>query len=242
MDNTRGPGGQDRGPVGIFRNSWSIYDAIIGANLMHHREIHRVVRGIVADVRARSARYTFLDLGCGNARVLAATLRELPPTRYVGIDLSAPALDEAAVALAGLPDIVLREQDMVEAAAELGAGGQRFDVVYSGFAMHHLPADAKRRFVRSVAGLLAPGGVFLLADLVREEGESREQHAAEYTRMVRAGWDGLEPAQIEEVCAHVVAHDDPETWPGLVAMARAAGLTVHCTLAKHDRHWAMRFS
>ena len=54
----------------IFRSSWSLYDAILGENYMFHREIHAVVRDVIA-LRAARGPYSLVDLGCGNARGLS---------------------------------------------------------------------------------------------------------------------------------------------------------------------------
>ncbi len=61
---------------------------------MSHREIHACVREVLTG-QANDGRFALLDLGCGNTRLLADSLRLLTPRRYLGIDLSRSALEEA---------------------------------------------------------------------------------------------------------------------------------------------------
>ena len=116
---------------------------------------------------------------------------------------SQPALVEAAKNLSGLPKVELREEDMLSTLDDLTQRGQQFDLVYSGFAMHHLPAAAKARMFESVSRLLTPDGVFLLIDITREPGEARAEYLVNYLHMVRTEWDTLEETQIADVCDHV---------------------------------------
>ncbi len=44
--------------------------------------------------------------------------------------------------------------------------GERFDVVFSSYALHHLTLDEKTTVVRDAAGLLRAGGWFLNADII----------------------------------------------------------------------------
>ena len=223
----------------IFRSSWSLYDAILGENYMFHREIHAVVRDVIA-LRAARGPYSLVDLGCGNARGLSQSLREFPPARYLGVDAARPALDDAARELAGLPRVEFREQDMLQAALALPAGS--VDIVYSGFAMHHLSVPDKGRLFKAIAAALAADGAFLLVDIIREENESREHYLEGYMRMVETEWRTLTAEQVGEVRQHVTTFDYPEMWTLLQEMARAAGLTECRMLGNFRQHHVMLFS
>lgn len=224
----------------IFRSSWSLYDAVIGANYMFHREIHAIIRRVLGR-RAGQGPYTLLDLGCGNARGLAGALREYQPVRYLGVDLSRSALDEAAIELSGLGGVALRELDMVAAAEELVAAGERFDVVYSGFAMHHLLAPEKTRLFKLLGRMMNPGGCLLLVDLVREAGQTREAYLDGYLGTVRKGWRLLDAGQVAEVCRHVSAYDFPETLQDLEAMASEANFGACAVLGQFAQHGVIEF-
>ena len=135
----------------------------------------------------------------------------------------------------------MREQDMVSAVEELGRAGQRFDVVYSGFAMHHLTTREKERLFRMLGTLLKPGGCVLLVDVVREPGQSREAYLEGYLGVVRTEWRLLEEAQVAEVCRHVSGYDHPETVEDLVMMAREAGMGTSRVLGQYRQHGVMEF-
>lgn len=99
---------------------------------------------------------TVLDLGCGTGRYFGALrhVREL-----VGIDVSAPMLEEARRPVAGdavaIDTITLVHDDFLS--HDFGPG--RFDLVYSiGVLAEHSPFDA--RVAAAVHDWLVPGGVF----------------------------------------------------------------------------------
>lgn len=222
----------------LFRNSWSIYDAIAAENYMFHREIYEIVTDRLRR-RHQSGPYTLLDLGCGNARFLAPSLRAAPPSRYDGVDLSATALAEARGYLDGLEGIFLHEHDMV---GFIALSGTRPDVIFSGYAAHHLPTATKARLFDACAAALAPGGEMLMVDVAREAGQDRDSYIAAYLGMMRGEWTAVPAAMIEEACDHVAAHDFPETLGDLFSMATAAGFSRAELLDRHGPHHLMCFS
>ncbi|MBN9689399.1 MAG: class I SAM-dependent methyltransferase [Verrucomicrobia bacterium] len=222
----------------LFRSSWSLYDAILAGNYMSHREIHACVREVLM-AQANHGRFALLDLGCGNARLLADTLRTLAPRRYLGVDLSPSALAEAAHYLHGLPHVELREQDLLACAQDEAAAST--EVVYSGFAVHHLNTADKQRLFHAVARLLRPEGSFLLVDVVRDEGQTREAYLERYLHLMRSTWTGIEPTRLEEACQHVAAFDYPEMLSALTQMSVSAGLGEPHVLGQFGAHTVMHF-
>lgn len=222
----------------LFRTSWSIYDAIAAENYMFHREIYALVTGRLHD-RAAAGSYTLLDLGCGNARFLAPSLRSAPPERYTGVDLSPTALAEARDYLEGVEGVDLHEGDMV---AFVVSSGERPDVIFTGYAVHHLPSTAKARLFEACAAALAPGGELLMVDVARDEGQDRDTYIAAYLDLMRTKWSAVPAAMIEEACDHVAAHDQPETVSDLFAVAKAAGFSHAEVLDQHGPHHLFRFS
>ena len=92
-----------------------------------------------------------LDAGCGNGRVTALLRRHAPEsTEIVGIDLS--AADVARENLAGLPNLSVREADLLGDLSELG----EFDFIYCQEVLHHTGDPAGG--LANLASLLAPGG------------------------------------------------------------------------------------
>lgn len=221
----------------LFRQSWSLYDAIAAENYMFHRELYSNVAGLLENRAARGP-YTILDLGCGNARFLAPCLQSSPPESYTGVDLSSVALEEAEEYLKNVPGVSLRNQDMLEAVAEAEAV---YDLIFTGYAVHHLSPDAKQQLFHSCASRLAPGGELIMVDVLRGDGQNRESYIREYIGIMSDQWTAVRREHIDEACAHVEAHDFPETYPDLVRMAEAAGLRTIELLDRHTHHHLIIF-
>ena len=222
----------------LFRKSWTLYDAITERNYMFHRELYAQVLEMLRGYHERRE-YSMLDLGCGNARFMAPCLLEVPPVMYQGVDLSAVALEEARAHLSEMPGVSFQEADLLEAVVR-HAG--RFDVIFSGFAVHHLDSAAKQRLFYASAMRLRPGGSLMLVDLVREVGQTREAFLEGYLKMMRTRWTEVLPEQLEEACAHVATYDFPETLVELRNMARVAGLTHMELVGKYGQHHVLRFA
>jgi SAM-dependent methyltransferase len=222
----------------LFRKAWTLYDAISEKNYMFHREIYAHVTELLQQRHAQSP-YHLLDLGCGNARFLAPCLKAAPPESYDGVDLSASALDEARTYLKGIANTALHHKDMLQAVEDTDSA---FDIIFSGFAVHHLDAAGKQRLFKACADRLAPGGSLILVDVVREEGQTREQYLEGYLHCMRTQWTGVLPEHLDEACAHVAAYDFPETLADLTQMAREAGLTAPQQISRYQQHYILRFT
>ena len=222
----------------LFRKSWTLYDAITERNYMYHRELYVQVENLLRVYQERGE-YSVLDLGCGNARFMAPCLAEVPPVMYQGVDLSAAALEEARTHLKNLPGVSFQEADLLETVVR-HAG--RFDVIFCGFALHHLDSAAKQRLFYACAMRLKLGGCLMLVDIVREAGQTREMFLESYLEMMRTQWTEIPPEQLEEACEHVATHDFPETLADLGNMARQAGLKHMQLVGKYGHHYVLWFA
>lgn len=222
----------------LFRKAWTLYDAISEKNYMFHREIYSHVTRMLQK-RHELGAYHLLDLGCGNARFLAPCLQSAPPASYDGVDLSASALEEARSYLNGLSNTGLHHKDMLQAVEDTDSA---FDIIFSGFAVHHLDAASKQRLFSACAEHLAPGGQFILVDVVREEGQTREQYLEAYLNCMRTQWTEVEPGHLAEACAHVESYDFPETLAELGQMAKRAGLSEPQVIDSYQQHHILRFT
>ena len=104
-----------------------------------------------------------LDLGCGDGVMAAAVLERFPEARATLVDFSEPMLAAARTRFASRFDavrIVAVDYSDPGWTSQVAADAP-FDVVVSGFSIHHQPDDRKRRIYRECFRLLAPGGVFL---------------------------------------------------------------------------------
>jgi SAM-dependent methyltransferase len=104
-----------------------------------------------------------LDLGCGDGRLADLVLDARPSvTKVVAVDLSPPMLDKARERFAGDARVEVRSWDLREDLAPLGS----FDLIVSGFAIHHLDDSRKQTLLIEAAGQLLPGGVFANLEIV----------------------------------------------------------------------------
>jgi SAM-dependent methyltransferase len=223
----------------FFTHAWSVYDLITARNYMYHREIHAGIADLLKR-RKDQNRYQLLDLGCGNARFLAPCLMQSPPARYEGVDLSEAALEEARGYLAGLRcPVVLTHGDLLAAAESTD---NRWDVIFTGFALHHLTPEEKARFFQAAGRCLTDSGWLLMVDVVRDENQSREDYMEVYLRLMREHWTQIPPDQLETACTHVAACDYPERLSTLKKMAEASGLNSSLVISRYGHHYSVLFS
>jgi SAM-dependent methyltransferase len=213
-------------------DSWTTYAKVVALDYMFHRDIGDAVE---AAMRARfeGRAFSLLDLGCGDASTFAPRLARLPLSRYVGVDLSATALALARQNLAGLPcPVDLVEGDLMDGVAP----GPKVDAIYASFSLHHLATAQKAQFFRRAAARLAPGGLLLIVDVFREEDESLDVYYRHYCTWLRTTWTQMQEGEREQVCAHIVANDFPETLSTLQKLAHDAGLAPWSDGAKRMWH------
>src|SRR5262249_11175059 len=102
-----------------------------------------------------------LDLGCGDAIILATVLEAFPEASGAAVDFSPPMLEQARARLARFGNrTVTVEADLSSPAWRKVVPGD-VDGVVSGFAIHHLPHERKRALYAEIHALLSPSGVFL---------------------------------------------------------------------------------
>jgi tRNA (cmo5U34)-methyltransferase len=103
-----------------------------------------------------------LDLGCGDGIIGRYLLDRFPSARATFIDFSDPMLEAVRAKVRDESRAKVLKADFASP-SWLGALGtnSRFDIVVSGFAIHHQPDDRKRGIYSEVFGLLGADGVFL---------------------------------------------------------------------------------
>jgi SAM-dependent methyltransferase len=122
--------------------------------------LHRVVSTFCPRPRR------ILDLGAGDALLLATLLEAFPQASGLAVDFSPPMLEQARTRLIGYGTRASAvEADLQAPAWKDGLAGP-WDVVVSGFAIHHLPDPRKRALYQEIHAVLAPGGVFVNSEHV----------------------------------------------------------------------------
>ena len=102
-----------------------------------------------------------LDLGCGDGLLARAVLSEFPTAHALLIDHSQPMLRRAHEAMSPFSGrCEIGHGDLSESLPGLVGDGP-FDLIVSGYAIHHLPTARKRSLYQEVFELLRPGGLFI---------------------------------------------------------------------------------
>lgn len=105
----------------------------------------------------------FLDLGCGNGILGRAIHQQYPHAKGIFLDFSESMLQAAKSQLETNPgnlEFVVQdfgEKQWVDAVSPKSP----FDVIVSGFAIHHQPDGRKKEIYQEIYQLLKPGGIFL---------------------------------------------------------------------------------
>ncbi len=119
-----------------------------------YEELQEAAAAATEGIEAR----TVLELGTGTGETALRVLARHPEARWVGLDGNAEMLARARERLPGAELRLARLEEPLPAGP--------FDLAVSALAVHHLGAAGKRGLFRRVAGVLQPGGRFVLADLV----------------------------------------------------------------------------
>lgn len=147
-----------------------------------------------------------LDIGCGAGNYTLRLLQELPDLRADLVDLSRPMLDRASERVGSVarhaPTTIQGD------VRDLDLGEDRYDLVVTGAALHHLRTEAEWEAVfASVYRALRPGGSFWLSDLITHDVEAVQ------ALMWRRYGDFLTGLRDEAYRDHVFFYVDQEDTP-----------------------------
>jgi tRNA (cmo5U34)-methyltransferase len=138
--------------VGQFHWDPDAYVALVRAEVPEYERLQDEVGRATDGIAARRV----LELGTGTGITTRRVLERHPGAHLTGVDSSAEML-----AHADLPDADLHLQDLRDPLPD-----GPFDLVFSALAVHHLDAAGKADLFARVAAALAPGGRFVLADVI----------------------------------------------------------------------------
>lgn len=105
----------------------------------------------------------FLDLGCGNGILGRAIHDRYPESRGLFLDFSEPMLDAAKKNIddnSGQLKFILQDFGSPEW-SNIVSKEAPFDVIVSGFAIHHQTDERKKTIYQEIYNLLSSGGLFL---------------------------------------------------------------------------------
>ncbi len=221
-----------------FFDLWSIYDRVLDFDYMFHRELYAEVARTLAG-RFGGREFSVLDLGCGSGRHLAPVLAALRVKRYEGHDLSPVAISHARRNFAALGgELAFGEGDLRNALRDEGGGC--FDLIFSGFTLHHFTAEERAEVLRLARRRLAPGGLLLVLDSMRDEGGTREAWLDAYCGWITTEWTAIPPEGLAAIVEHIRGCDQPGTLAEHDAAAGVAGFARKGEIARRRWHvlWA----
>lgn len=188
----------------IFSEQWDIYKRVIDYNYMCHAELIEVIKGRVNNFKAPS----ILDLGCGDSYVISQSLSSGQVIDYWGVDSAAMALDFGRSNLEGTQgEITLINEDLFEA---LEGMKRSFDVIISGYSLHHLQTEEKEKCFSLISNLMGNGGVFIFYDLERNSDETCSEYIGRACNIITNEWNEFDEEAIKNIRAHVEDQDLPE--------------------------------
>jgi SAM-dependent methyltransferase len=215
------PGGAvvDAAALNQFQQQWATYGKLVSENSLSHREVTGMLHAILTD--AFTAPFNFLDIACGDARIMPEALRDVPVRHYHGIDLSQPALELAAANLDELPcEVDLDHRDFFEA---LTRRSEHADAAWCSLSIHHLETDNKLDVLKATRDALGAGGVFLLYEPTRNDDEDRSGYLERFQQTNHQLWHYLSEPEWGQIWDHVSTCDFPESAADWLEIGRAAG-------------------
>lgn len=124
----------------------------------------------------------FVDIGCGDGILGATILEHYPDAKGIFLDFSQPMLDAAHEKLRAFEnqceflDVDYSTKDWVSSVKSHGP----FDVIVSGYSIHHQPDPRKRELYSEFYDLLGPGGLFVNVEHVASESDNVESLFEQY--------------------------------------------------------------
>jgi ubiquinone/menaquinone biosynthesis C-methylase UbiE len=210
---------------------WSMYDAVVQADYMHHAELVATLAGWA---RKQAEPLRIVDLGCGDAWLATHAFRDAEVVSYRGVDVS----DSAAELAREHTSVIWPGRATVTAGnlAEFlhAQPNNTARVVLASYSIHHFSSDAKVELIHECRRVLAPGGTFLWIDAVRREDESRDEYICRLTHVMASDWTALTPDERARACAHVRESDFPETEKWMLDHVAAAGFNGFTRILDRD--------
>jgi tRNA (cmo5U34)-methyltransferase len=181
----------------------------------------------------------FLDLGCGEGLLSAAILEQYPEAQGVLLDFSEPMLDSAREELRKYSSsLVFVNSDYSDPSwVNSVKASAPFDVIASGFSIHHQPDDRKKSLYIEIYNLLRAGGMFINLDQVsprtkwiasiwksyfvdhlyevslkRGSGKSREQISSEFSADLDKKSSRLTPVENQCEWLREIGFDDVDCY------------------------------
>ena len=145
---------------------------------------HEAQIDIICDlVPPLSTNFTIMELGCGEGTLSRALLKRFPDCSVIGFDDTETNLLKASLGLKEFKErFIAKEFDLKS--QDWRKPGVRMHAVVSSLTIHHLDDSQKQELFNDVYRIISPGGVFIIADVIRPAGTTSRRLAAK-------SWDAV---------------------------------------------------
>jgi cyclopropane fatty-acyl-phospholipid synthase-like methyltransferase len=222
-----------------YFSNLDVYSKVVKNNYMFHSEMYGILKNYI-EKELSNKPFKLLDLGSGNAFFMTQVLENSKVESYTAYDLSKESLEEAKTNL----DIVKCKKEFLvkDLSKEFleSPALNKYDLIWSSFALHHLSLDDKKRFFKKCFDSLEEEGCFILVDIINEKG-SREEWFNVYKSGVYKNWSALTVEDKNYVCDHVYNFDYPESVSVIRDIANEAGFSKQKELFKKDLYLCIEF-
>jgi len=188
-----------------YFEKWWIHQKVINNNYMLHSEIIDIIKSEIRGSRDISV----LDLGCGDSHVFSSSIDNTLNCKYLGIDSSLNAIrvskNNLRVYKANTSYI---NGDFF---TELEKLKLDFDVIISGYSLHHLEREKKEKLFSLVSERLSDNGVFIFYDLELCEDESTSDYIKRQCPIISKIFQKLNSNEMDTIMHHINNHDMPES-------------------------------
>lgn len=174
-------------------------------NLSSHRQVCVILHRLI--LKRLNFPFAMADFSCGNATMIGRVLKGTQVSRFIGIDLSSRALDEARKNMQKIPC----HQSFIQAdfydIAQIAVG--RLDLIWLNLTLHHLSYRQKKILLDGCAEILSGRGCLLIYDPIMNESESREQYVERWWSAYRERIQKLTRHAPQTMLRHIHNDDQP---------------------------------
>ena len=150
-----------------FEQEAAEYDTLIRKLIPRYGEMIEALVAVIPFEKERV--FEAIDLGCGTGTLSKAVKDGFPGAKFTCVDISGRMLEIAADKLGA--DVRCIEADFYDFDFP-----QKYDLVVSSLALHHLETDEdKLAFYRKIRSALNPGGVLAVIDVVLGSDDGLQQ-------------------------------------------------------------------
>ena len=100
----------------------------------------------------------------------------------------------------------------------------KFDIIFTSFAIHHLPKEGKQKFFNLAREKLTDQGILIYVDVMKDsEKQDRDSYLNDYLYYGEKHWNQLDKNEMAAVNEHVSNYDFPESAEENILLAKNAG-------------------